>query len=109
MPIPIPNPNDYAVPAQPAFVPDRLGVREASLVVNRTTGVISAAIVPCPATADVWGPVDAPRVVSMDLIAEIMSAPPSAERTAALAEVQSITDGLLVVSGFLIAIRAANP
>lgn len=106
MPIPISNPGDYARPAADAFTPDRLGVRQVNIDVDRLSGIYKVWMTPCPATATVWGPVDAPRLVSPDLVAEILAAPASAERTAALAAVQQIADALVTVGAFLLARRS---
>lgn len=105
MPIPIDNPGDYTVPPSDGFVPDRLGVRRAIIDVDRQTNAYRTSLTPCPANAEVWGPADAAELTTPDLVAEIMAAPDSAEKVAALQAVQRIGVDLLTVAGFLLALR----
>lgn len=105
MPIDLPNPEAYTVAPSAGFVPDRLGVRRVSIDVDRTTGAYRTSLTPCPATADTWGPQDAPEVVSPDLAAELMAAPDSAEKLAALTALQRIASDLVTVAGFVLSLR----
>lgn len=101
----IPVPPGFDTPAVPEFKPDRLGVRRVIIDIDRTTGRTSASLTPCPATADAWGPTDAPEVSCPDLIAELMTAPDSAEKLAALTAVQRISADLVTVAGFVLSLR----
>lgn len=101
----IPVPDGYDVPAVPAFVPDRLGVRKVVIDNDRATGRISASLTPCPATATAWGPTDAPEMSCPDLLAELMAAPDSADKLAALTAVQRISADLVTVAGFVLSLR----
>ncbi len=94
-----------ATPAVPAFVPDRLWVRRVSIEVTRPDMRYAVSMTPCPGTATALGPADAAEVVSPDLIAELMAAPDTPERTAALVAVQQVAAGLVTVAGFLLALR----
>ena len=102
--IPLPNANSHT---RPAFTPDRQGVTAARLAINTDTGAISARVTLRPATATEWGPTDLPPLHANDLVGEIMAAPDSAEKTAALAAVQDVTAGLVTVTAFLVAQRNA--
>jgi len=101
----IPVPAGYETPAVPAFVPDRFGVRKVVIDNDRTSGVISASLTPCPATATAWGPTDAPEVSCPDLLSELMAAPDSAGKLAALTAVQRISADLVTVAGFVLSLR----
>lgn len=103
--IPINNPQDFTVPASAGFTPDRLGVRRVQIEVDRVTNQWRASFTPCPATALVWGPVDAAEVSSPDLIAELLALPDSAEKVAALEAVQRIAADLVVVAAAVLAGR----
>lgn len=105
MPIPIPDPGNYTVPPSDGFTPDRLGVRRVVIDVDRATDVYRAALTPCPATAAAWGPVDAPEVYSPHLVAELLAAPDTPERAAALAALGRIQADLVTVAAFLLPLR----
>ncbi|MBN9521818.1 hypothetical protein J0H58_25430 [bacterium] len=106
MPIPIDDPVAYTVPPSDGFVPDRLGVRRVVIDVDRATNAYRASFTPCPANAAAWGPQDAPDVSSFDLVAELLAAPDSADKVAALQAVQRVADDLLTVGGFLLSLHA---
>ena len=99
------NASEFIVPPRPEFVPDRLGVRVVTIIIDRDTGRTSASLIPCPATQAQWGPQDAPEVSSPDLITELLSLPDSPEKLAALQAVQRISDDLRTVASVLIAGR----
>lgn len=107
--IPIGDPGPFTIPPSTGFVPDRLGVRRFAVDIDRVTEVISASFTPCPATAEVWGPVDAAEVMSGNLVADLMAAPDSAEKLAtlqALQRVQAVMEAdLPIVAGFLLSLR----
>jgi len=103
--IDLPNPDAYTVAPSAGFTPDRLGVRRVQIDVDRATGAYRTSLTPCPATADRWGPVDAPEVVSPDLAAELMAAPDSAAKLAALTAMQRIQADLVTVAGFVLSLR----
>ena len=104
--IPLTDPAAYTVPPTQAWVPDRLGIRRVVIDVDRATGAYQTRLIPCPATAAAWGPADAPELVTADLVAELMAAPESAEKWAALQAVQRVAEDLLTVAGFLLSLRA---
>ncbi len=101
--IPVPPGND--VPAVPAFTPDRLGIRRVSIDVDRDTNAYRSSFTPCPATATQWGPTDLAEVSSPDLVAELLAAPDSADKLAALEAVQRIQADLITVAGFVLTLR----
>lgn len=107
--IPIANPEAYTVPAKPAFTPDRLGVRRVLIDVDRTTSVYRVSLTPCPATAEEWGPQDAPNVSTGNLLAELLAAPDTAEKLGALQALQRIEADLRTIAGYLIALRSTPP
>lgn len=105
MTIGLPNPDAYTVPPSEGFIPDRLGVRRVLIDVDRTTGAYVTSLTPCPATRDRWGPVDAPEVSTPDLAAELMAAPDSADKMAALMAMQRVAGDLVTVAGFMLSLR----
>lgn len=105
MPITIDNPAHYTVAPTAGFIPDRIGVRKVIIDVDRNTGVTRTVLTPCPATADHWGPTDAPEVSSPDLASELLSAPDSAAKLAALQAMQRIQSDLVTVAGFVLSLR----
>lgn len=109
MPIPIPDPTPYTVPPSSGFTPDRLGVRRVVLDADRASNAYRVNITPCPATAEAWGPVDAPDLSSGDLVAELLAAPDTPERTAVLGALQRMQSDVVTVAGYLLALRAAPP
>lgn len=106
--IPLDNGEAFAIPAQPAFVPDRLGVRSVAIDVDRETDCYRARLILCPADGTRWGPVDESEMVSPDLLAELMASPASEAKFAALMAVQQVKEGLATVARYIRETRAAS-
>ncbi len=94
----IPVPPGFDIPARAAFTPTKFGVRRIVIDVDRVTGVYRVSATPCPATADAWGPTDAPEVSSPDLLAAILALPDKRpEKLPALLALQRLPADLVAV------------